>query len=59
MTKHILPYNFNIYLKLTEIYGIGMPDANIMYQKLNYLHISARVNAPVYYLPLFCMKKLL
>ena len=33
-TKHILPYNFNIchriYLKLTEILGIGMPDVIMM-----------------------------
>ena len=32
MTKQSLPYDFNIsysiYLKLTEINGIGMPDAN-------------------------------
>ena len=36
MTTHILPYNFNIcygiYLKLTDVSGIGMQDANIMYQ---------------------------
>ena len=34
MTKHTLPYNFNIcygiYLKLTDISGIGMASANIM-----------------------------
>ena len=33
MNKHIWPYTFNmcyrIYLKLTEINGIGMPNANI------------------------------
>ena len=35
MTKHILPYNFNIcysiYLKLTDEIGIGMTGANIMH----------------------------
>ena len=35
MTEHILPYNFNIfyriYLKVTEINGLGMPDAIIMH----------------------------
>ena len=35
MNEHILPYNFNIcyriYLKNTEINGLGMPDAIIMH----------------------------
>ena len=51
MSEHILPYNFNIcyriYLKVTEIKRIGMPDAIIMRFK-NSLHISARGTAPVY-----------
>ena len=51
MTKHNLSYKFNmcyhIYLKLTEINGIGMPEASN--NALNDLNISARVTAPVYY----------
>ena len=35
ITKLILPYNYNIcyriYLKLTEINGIGMPNVNIIH----------------------------
>ena len=35
MTKHILPYNFNIfysiYLKFTDVSEIGMAGANIMH----------------------------
>ena len=40
MTKHILPYNFNIcyciYLKLTDVSGIGMTGANMHNTILNY-----------------------
>ena len=50
ITTHILPYNFIIcygnYLKLTDVIGIGMQDAN---NASNFLQISARVTDPVYH----------
>ena len=46
MTKHKLPCNYRIYLKLIEINGIGMPDANIMNL---IIYISHEELLPIYY----------
>ena len=60
MSDHILPYNFNIcyriYLKVTEINGLGIPDSIIMHFK-NSPHISARGTAPVYYFTIVLYEK--
>ena len=47
MTKHILPYNFNIPETYSQKWNW---HAGRKYSALNYLQISARVTAPVYYL---------
>ena len=55
MTIHILPYNFNIcyriYLKLSGINGLGMPDAIIMHQTIyisQYPLLSLFIILPLY-----------
>ena len=60
MTKHILPYIFNIcygiYLKLTDGSGIGMSDANIMHKTI---YKFQQELLPLFIiLTLFCMGKL-
>ena len=60
MTKHILPYNFNIcygiYLKITGINGLSMPGAN---KCIKAIYKFQQELLPLFIiLPLFCMGKL-
>ena len=60
MTKHILPYNSNIcysiYLKLTDINGLGMPGTNKVHWTI--YKIRQELLPLFIILPLFCMGKL-